>query len=88
MYADRPRRLESLIDFADRRGDRLHIVQSERLVTFAEMRSAVAERATDLVARGLRPQDRVVLLSWNSPETVANFWATVSIGTVAALANA
>ncbi|WP_435111676.1 class I adenylate-forming enzyme family protein [Nocardiopsis synnemataformans] len=88
VYADRPHRLGSLLDFAERWNDRAHIVQGERVVTFAQMHQAVAARSGELRAAGVGPGDHVVLLGWNSPEWIVNFWATVAVGGVAVLANA
>ena len=88
MYAQRPRRLEELLAFADRWGDRLHIVQGQREVTFADLRRAVTAKAAQLHALGLRPGQYVFLLGWNSPDWVVNFWACVRSGAVPVLANA
>ncbi|WP_167138015.1 class I adenylate-forming enzyme family protein [Diaminobutyricimonas sp. TR449] len=88
MYRQRPHSLGSILQFADRWGDRPHIVQGERTMSFADLRQAVNVRARDLVNRGVRPGDRVVLLGWNSPEWVVNFWATTLVRGVAVLGNA
>jgi len=88
MYRDRPRSLTSILELADRWGDRPHIVQGERVVTFAELSRAAHARARDLVVREVRPGDRVVLLGWNSPEWIINFWGVVLARGVAVLGNA
>ena len=44
MYTERPRRVESLLHFAERWGSRPHIIQGERVLTFADMRQAVANK--------------------------------------------
>lgn len=87
MYAQRPRRLEELLTFADRWGDRLHIVQGQREVTFTDLRRAVTAKAGQLQALGLRPGQYVLLLGWNSPDWVVNFWACVQAGAIPVLAN-
>jgi len=88
MYTQRPRRLGGLLDYAARWADRPHIVQGERVVTFADVRAAAAAAATELTGQGVGPGDRVFLLGFNSPEWVINFWAIVSVGAVPVLANA
>ncbi|MGW4909136.1 class I adenylate-forming enzyme family protein [Streptomyces sp. NPDC004270] len=87
-YKDRPRTIGSLLAFADRWGDRPHIAQGEQVVTFAELRSAVAAKAAQLAGAGLGRGDRVLLLGWNSPEWIINFWACTTVGAVPVLANA
>jgi acyl-CoA synthetase (AMP-forming)/AMP-acid ligase II len=88
MYSERPRRLEELLAFADRWSERTHIVQGERVVTFDDLRRAVAAKAAQLAGAGVEPADRVLLLGWNSPEWIINFWACLQIGAVPVLANA
>ena len=76
MYAERPRRLEDLLAFADRWGDRPHIVQGERVVTFADLRQGRAGQGCRTAGRlGVKRGERVFILGWNSPEWVINFWA-------------
>ncbi|MFA3894106.1 class I adenylate-forming enzyme family protein [Rhodococcus qingshengii] len=88
MYSERPHRLGSLLTFASRWGDRAHIVQGERVVTFEQFRASVDARAHEFTSAGIGSGDRVVLLGFNSPEWIVNFWATVAVGGVAVLANA
>lgn len=45
MYAERPRRVEHLLAFADRWDARPHLVQGARVVTFEALRRAVAAKA-------------------------------------------
>ncbi|MGW1027849.1 class I adenylate-forming enzyme family protein [Streptomyces sp. NPDC002577] len=87
-YKGRPRNIGSLLAFADRWGDRPHIAQGEKEVTFAGLRNAVAAKAEELSCTGLGRGDRVLLLGWNSPEWIINFWACVTVGAVPVLANA
>jgi acyl-CoA synthetase (AMP-forming)/AMP-acid ligase II len=88
MFTHRPRSLASILELAGRWGDRPHIVQGDRVMSFAQLQEAVDARARDLVHRGVCPGDRVVLLGWNSPEWIVNFWATTIVRGVAVLANA
>jgi steroid-24-oyl-CoA synthetase len=88
MYAERARRVEQLLAFADRWGSRPHVVQGEREVSFAELRRAVASQAAALAGAGLRPGQHVLILGWNSPEWIVNFWACLQLGAVPVLANA
>lgn len=88
MYSARPHRLGSLLAFASRWGDRAHIVQGERVVTFDEFHESINVRAHEFASAGVGSGDRVVLLGFNSPEWIVNFWATVAVGGVAVLANA
>jgi acyl-CoA synthetase (AMP-forming)/AMP-acid ligase II len=88
MYTQRPRRVESLLAFADRWGTRPHIIYGDRVVTFAEMRSLVAAKAQTLAELGVVRGDRIVILGWNGPEWIVNFWACFAVGAVPVLANA
>jgi acyl-CoA synthetase (AMP-forming)/AMP-acid ligase II len=88
MYSDRPRRIEHLLAFADHWGARPHIVQGERVVTFDGLRHASAAKARQLLESGVGRDDRVLLLGWNSPDWVLNFWACVQIGAIPVLGNA
>lgn len=87
MYEPRPRRLEELLAFADRWGDRLHIVQGHREVTFTDLRRSVRAKASQLRAAGLQRGGFVFVLGWNSPDWVINFWASLEAGGVPVLAN-
>ncbi|MFD4351245.1 class I adenylate-forming enzyme family protein [Nocardia sp. NPDC058518] len=86
-YAERPRHVADLLEFGDRWADRAHIVQGERIITFAALRGAVAAKARELSTAGMSSGDRVMLLGWNSPEWIINFWACVTIGAVPVLGN-
>jgi acyl-CoA synthetase (AMP-forming)/AMP-acid ligase II len=88
MYSDRPRRIEHLFPFADHWGARPHIVQGERVVTFEGLRHASAAKAQRLIENGAGRGDRVLLLGWNSPDWILNFWACVRVGAIPVLGNA
>ena len=88
MYANRPRRVDELLSFASDWGTRPHIVQGESVVTFAELDHAVAAKCRQLAERGVKRGDRILILGWNSPDWVVNFWACLRAGAVPVLANA
>jgi acyl-CoA synthetase (AMP-forming)/AMP-acid ligase II len=88
IYTERPRRVEQLLSFGKRWGTRPHIIQGERVVSFADLHHAVAAKVLELGESGLQTGCRVLLLGWNSPEWVVNFWACVCAGAVPVLANA
>ena len=44
--------------------------------------------AAALAGAGLRPGQHVLILGWNSPEWIINFWACLQLGAVPVLANA
>jgi acyl-CoA synthetase (AMP-forming)/AMP-acid ligase II len=87
-YTQRPPDIAALLAFADRWGERPHLVQGDRVVTFAGLRRAVEAKAGRLVDGGLGPGDRVLLMGFNSPEWIINFWAVVTVGAVPVLGNA
>jgi acyl-CoA synthetase (AMP-forming)/AMP-acid ligase II len=87
-YVDRPRDVARLLKHADRWRDRPHLVQGERVLTFADLRSAVTVKAATLSDAGLARGDRYLLLGFNSPDWIINFWAGITLGAVPVLANA
>src|SRR5438132_1263764 len=87
MYAERPRRVEHLLAFAERWADRPHIVQGERVVTFDELRRAIHAKARELTDLGVGQREHVLILGWNTPEWIINFWACLQVGAVPVLAN-
>jgi acyl-CoA synthetase (AMP-forming)/AMP-acid ligase II len=88
IYAERPHRVEQVLALADRWGERAHLIQDERSVSFAGLRRAASAKARELLESGVGRGQRVMLLGWNSPDWVVNFWACVQIGAVPVLANA
>jgi acyl-CoA synthetase (AMP-forming)/AMP-acid ligase II len=88
MYTDRLHRMEDLLAFADRWGSRPHLIQGDREVSFAGLRQAAARQASALTAAGVTARQHVLILGWNSPEWIINFWACLQIGAVPVLANA
>ncbi len=87
MYTERPRRVEQLLTYADRWGSRPHIIQGEQVITFEQLRWAIAAKAQELVNLGVKNGDSVFILGWNSPEWIVNFWACLQAGAVPVLAN-
>jgi acyl-CoA synthetase (AMP-forming)/AMP-acid ligase II len=87
MYTVRPRSAGELLAFADRWGSRTHIVQGDREVTFAQLRLATARKAGQLRQAGVQPGQHVLVLGWNSPDWIVNFWACLQAGAVPVLAN-
>lgn len=88
MYTDRPRRVERLLDFANRWDMRPHIIQGERVITFEELYYGAVAKARQLADLGVNRGDRIFILGWNSPEWILNFWACLRVGAVPVLANA
>jgi acyl-CoA synthetase (AMP-forming)/AMP-acid ligase II len=87
MYTERPHRVESLLAFAERWGTRPHIVQADRVITFSDVRRAVAAKARALSDLQVTRGDRIFVLGWNSPEWIVNFWACLQVGAIPVLAN-
>ena len=88
MYAERPRRVEDLLAFADRWGDAAahHPGRSRRHVRrHAQGRSGQGRASSQDL--GVKRGERVFILGWNSPEWVVNFWACLCAGAVPVLAN-
>jgi acyl-CoA synthetase (AMP-forming)/AMP-acid ligase II len=88
MYTDRPRNTADVLAYAKRWADRPHIVQGDRVVTFADLLRAVAAKTDALRTAGVAAGDRVIILGFNSPDWVINFWACLETGAVPVLANA
>ncbi|GAA4390092.1 3-((3aS,4S,7aS)-7a-methyl-1,5-dioxo-octahydro-1H- inden-4-yl)propanoate--CoA ligase FadD3 [Tsukamurella soli] len=87
IYTDRPRHIGDLLAYASRWGDRAHIVQGDRVVTFTDLQRAADAKADVLADGGVQAGDRVLLIGWNSPEWIINFWACALIGAVPVLGN-
>lgn len=86
----RPRRhhaADLLVD-ARRWADRVHLVQGERRLTFAEVDTAAGRVAAALREHGVVAGDRILLLAGNSPEWVVAFWAGIRAGALVSLGNA
>ena len=88
VYAARRRHVADLLVDARRWHDRVHAVQDDRRLTFAEHETAVARTAGLLREHGVGPGSQVVFLGRNRLECTLTFWAVHAIGAVAVLANA
>lgn len=87
MYVDRPHRLEHLLKLGPRWGDRPHIVQGDRVLTFDDLIEQVGRKTAELIALGVSAENRVFLMGWNSPDYVVNYWAVLKAGGVPVLVN-
>ena len=88
MYASRPHRLDDVLPLAARWGSRPYVVQGDRVLTYDGLANAVGKKSAHLLDLGIEPLERVLLLGFNSPDWIVNFWACVNIGAVPVLANA
>ena len=88
IYRDRERNVAALLKMATIWGERVHLVQSERRITFAAFERLVAAKAQSLSARGIHRGSRVLLFGWNGIDWVAGFWATLAAGATVVLGNA
>jgi long-chain acyl-CoA synthetase len=87
LYEPRRRRIPELLQDARRWRDRVHLVQGERRLTFAHVFAAIDDLAARLIAMGVGPGDRLLLLAANSPEWIISFWAGLRIGAIVAPGN-
>lgn len=87
VYTPRRSHVAQLLEDAERWGERTHLVQGKRRLTFAEMFREVDRVAGLLHERGLRPGDRLLLLAPNSIEWVVTMWAGFRLGAVVGLGN-
>ena len=89
VFEHRPRSLADLLVDAHRFGDRRHVIQGERSLTFDQLLWATASFAAQLRSRySLVPGDRVLLLGANSIEWIVMFWTCVSQGWLVCTGNA
>jgi acyl-CoA synthetase (AMP-forming)/AMP-acid ligase II len=86
-FDPRPTEFDHLLIGAERWADREFLVQGERRITHGEFRSAIPAAADRLAAAGVGPGDRVLLLSYNSPEFVLALWALWWLGAVPVFGN-
>ncbi len=84
----RPRSLRELLEQSRQHADKEYLVYGDRRIGYAEHAARVASVARGLQDRfGVGPGDRVAILAANCPEWILTFWATVSLGGVAAALN-
>lgn len=88
VFRERPPSLRALVEASRAKGDAEHLVCEEERLSFAEHARRVASVAAALRDRyGVGPGDRVAILAENRPEWIVTWWATVSLGAVAAALN-
>jgi long-chain acyl-CoA synthetase len=88
VFAVRPRHLLELLDMGRNFGEHPHLIQAERVLSFAQICEDAAFVANALQKAGVRAGDRVFLLGANSIEWVVAFWACVTSGFIAVPGNA
>ena len=82
VYKDRFADLRTVATFGPAHGDKEFLVHGDRRITFAEFTELSNATSAGLAAAGVRPGDRVAVLSQNNPEWCITFWATVNLGAV------
>lgn len=80
VYKQRIGSMRDLVALADGRDGTDWVVQGDRRLTYAEHNALVRRTATALLELGVRPGDRVAVLSANTIEWVVLFWACAVIG--------
>lgn len=88
VYRDRRRTAAEMLLDGRRWGERIHLVQGSRRLSFLDHDHAVAVVAAWLADRGIGAEDRVVLFARNRIELGICFWAIEALGAVAVFANA
>jgi acyl-CoA synthetase (AMP-forming)/AMP-acid ligase II len=88
MYTKRPHRVIEVLALAHRWAARPYVIQGTREVGFDALLGAVEHKAQALAELGASAGSRVLILGWNSPDWMINFWACQWVGAVPALANA
>ena len=63
-------------------GDKIAFVDSERSITFGSLQSRTYQFAASLKALGLRPEDRIALLLYDTVDFPVVFWGAVRAGIV------
>ena len=87
LYAQRPRTFTELLFGVQRWASRTFLVQGDRRISFDDFFAAVEVARNRLQPLGIQPQDRVLLLAYNSPDWVVALWAIWSLGAVPVLGN-
>lgn len=77
----------NLLTYAERWPAREYVVQGSRRFTFREVITQVKRRSEGLISNGFKPGSHGLLLAWNSPEWVMEFWAMLWAGGVPVLGN-
>jgi long-chain acyl-CoA synthetase len=87
VYRDRRRKVAEMLLDARRWGQRVHVVQGSRRMTFQQHERAVAQVAECFRGRGVDQGARVMLLARNRMELGISFWAAQSLGALVILGN-
>src|SRR5262245_5996680 len=88
VFKNGPPSLRVLFDTARARGDTPFLVYEDERWSFADTMARVDALGAALVARGVRPGDRVAIAMRNYPEWVVAFAAITSIGAISVSLNA
>lgn len=89
VFANRANSLGQVLADSVRHGESDYIVTARNRLSYAEHAAAVASLARVLrEEHGVGKGDRVAIMAANSPEWIIAFWATVSLGAIAAGYNA
>ncbi len=64
------------------RGGRIALRWNEQAVTYAQLAANVNRAGNVLLRLGMRPEERVLLAVWDSPEFAYAFWGAIKIGAV------
>ncbi len=85
VRAERP--LSDLFASFDLHADKPFIVDADVSLSYADIAAAAARLAAELVARGVKPGDRVAIAMRNGAPWMVGFIAVVSTGAIPALIN-
>jgi long-chain acyl-CoA synthetase len=88
VFKNGPPSLRALFDAARARGDAPFLVYEDERWSFGDTMARVDALGAALVARGVRPGDRVAIAMRNHPEWVVSFAAITSIGAISVSLNA
>jgi long-chain acyl-CoA synthetase len=88
VYTERCRSVGEFLVDARRWSDRVHVVQGDLRLTFAQHERAVARVAARMAEQGIGHGSTVALLARNRVELTAAYWAAHAHGAVVALCNA
>jgi len=82
-----PESFNAAFMFVDRhviegRGDRIALRWNDQRITYAELAANVNRAGNMFLRLGIRPEERVLLAVFDSPEFVYSFWGAVKIGAV------
>ena len=88
VFKSSPPSLRALFDSARARGDDTFLVYEDERWSFTDTMTQVDALGAALVARGVKPGDRVAVGMRNYPEWVMSFAAITSIGAVSVSLNA